>query len=139
MRLIDADELKTAFPCGEYVRTESVRSTIDNMPTIEMPDMDALKSKIVKRLGIRDSKYLLPSEKAIWDVINDAPTIEERKTGKWIGWLEPGNENYHCSACGTAWYPEDLYLGGNDYPKYCPECGAQMENWRSDTEEGAQE
>lgn len=35
MRAIDADELKTAFPCGEYVRTESVRATIDNMPTIE--------------------------------------------------------------------------------------------------------
>lgn len=35
MRLIDADELKTAFPCGEYIRTESVRATIDHMPTIE--------------------------------------------------------------------------------------------------------
>ena len=35
MRLIDADELKTAFPCGESVRTECVRGTIDNMPTIE--------------------------------------------------------------------------------------------------------
>jgi len=35
MRLIDADELKTAFPCGEYVRTESVRATIDHMPSAE--------------------------------------------------------------------------------------------------------
>ena len=35
MRLIDADELKTAFPCGELVRTECVRATIDSMPTIE--------------------------------------------------------------------------------------------------------
>lgn len=35
MRLIDADELKTAFPGGEYIRTESVRATIDHMPTIE--------------------------------------------------------------------------------------------------------
>ena len=34
-RLIDADALKTAFPCGEYVRTESVRATIDSMPTID--------------------------------------------------------------------------------------------------------
>lgn len=33
-RLIDADEVKTAFPCGESVRTECVRATIDNMPTI---------------------------------------------------------------------------------------------------------
>ena len=36
MRLIDADELKTAFPCGEYIRTESVRATIDHMSTIEL-------------------------------------------------------------------------------------------------------
>ena len=35
MRLIDGDELKTAFPLGEMVRTECVRATIDNMPTIE--------------------------------------------------------------------------------------------------------
>ena len=35
MRLIDADELITAFPCGETVRTECVRATIEHMPTIE--------------------------------------------------------------------------------------------------------
>ncbi len=33
-RLGDLDELKTAFPCGESVRTESVRATIDHMPTV---------------------------------------------------------------------------------------------------------
>ena len=33
-RLIDADELKTAFPCGESVRTECVRATIDHTPTV---------------------------------------------------------------------------------------------------------
>ena len=33
-RLIDADELKTAFPCGESVRTECIRATIDHAPTI---------------------------------------------------------------------------------------------------------
>ena len=33
-KLIDADELKTAFPCGESVRTECVRATIDYAPTI---------------------------------------------------------------------------------------------------------
>lgn len=33
-RLGDLDALKTAFPCGESIRTESVRATIDHMPTI---------------------------------------------------------------------------------------------------------
>jgi hypothetical protein len=32
--LKDADMLKTAFPCGEYVRTECVRATIDHEDTI---------------------------------------------------------------------------------------------------------
>ena len=35
MRLINADELKTAFPCGEIVRTEGVRAMIDHMPTVD--------------------------------------------------------------------------------------------------------
>lgn len=34
MRLIDADDLITAFSPGESVRTESVRATIEHMPTI---------------------------------------------------------------------------------------------------------
>lgn len=34
MRLIDADELITAFPVGESVRTESVMATIMHMPTV---------------------------------------------------------------------------------------------------------
>ena len=38
MRLINADELITAFPCGESVRTESVRATINHMPTIEISE-----------------------------------------------------------------------------------------------------
>ena len=39
-RLIDSDELKTAFPCGESVRTECVRATIDHMPTIIPADKE---------------------------------------------------------------------------------------------------
>lgn len=39
-RLGDLDELKTAFPCGESIRTESVRATIDHMPTIIPPSKE---------------------------------------------------------------------------------------------------
>lgn len=42
MRLIDGDELKTAFPCGETVRTECIRATIDHMPTVEAIPIDKL-------------------------------------------------------------------------------------------------
>lgn len=83
-RLIDADELLTAFPCGETVRTECVRATIGHMPT-----------------------------------------IEERKTGKWIKNEEESAKHveaiYVCSACHNfeAW-------GDTEKHKFCPNCGAEM-------------
>lgn len=39
-RLKDVDRIKTAFPCGEYVRTESVRATIDHEDTIIEADKE---------------------------------------------------------------------------------------------------
>lgn len=39
-RLKDADNIKTAFPSGEYVRTESVRATIDHEDTIIEADKE---------------------------------------------------------------------------------------------------
>lgn len=36
--LKDVDNIKTAFPSGEYVRTESVRATIDYEDTIVKAD-----------------------------------------------------------------------------------------------------
>lgn len=42
MRLVDGDELKTAFPASENstpVLIASVRATINHMPTIEQPEI----------------------------------------------------------------------------------------------------
>lgn len=59
------------------------------------------------------------------EFINDAPTIEERKTGKW----EHPNR---CSECGfgvlLSPYMHNLDTG--EYTllyKFCPNCGARME------------
>jgi len=46
------------------------------------------------------------------NAVEDAPTIEERETGKWI--------NDQCSNCGYGVNP------WNNTP-YCPNCGAKME------------
>ena len=54
--------------------------------------------------------------------IEDAPTIEERKTGKWIphksvfGGL--GEKVYTCNQCG--------YNIGFHTENFCPSCGADM-------------
>lgn len=51
----------------------------------------------------------------------------ERKMGRWMLWNYPGEECAICSACGEEYDQMELYIGGNDYPKYCPNCGAKME------------
>jgi hypothetical protein len=45
-RLKDVDNIKTAFPSGEYVRTESVRATIDHEDTIIEADKEAENEKV---------------------------------------------------------------------------------------------
>lgn len=50
----------------------------------------------------------------------------EPKTGRWVRNFD-GNEWYwFCSNCKEEWYEEDLWMGGNDFPNYCPHCGARM-------------
>ena len=97
---------------------------------------DTISRQAAVDIGVR----MLDANGVEWvpvEAIKALPSAQpERKTGMWIGYFEPGCENYHCSACGTAWDPSELYLGGNDYPKFCPECGAQMENWKSEEEDG---
>ena len=58
------------------------------------------------------------------DMIENAPTIEERKTGKWI---HRGCGIFSCSEC-------DEKIGTNVYTeaetvrfRFCPNCGAKME------------
>lgn len=60
--------------------------------------------------------------------INTAPTIEERKTGKWIMHISeiyPADSTMECNICHaeqTLWCDEN----------YCPNCGAKMDEWRSE-------
>ena len=61
-------------------------------------------------------------------VISGFPFAEpERKTGRWVLWNGPWSEYVKCTACGEMYDQDDLYIGGNDYPKFCPNCGAKME------------
>lgn len=67
------------------------------------------------------------------DVIENLPSTQsERKTGRWILWNYPGEECARCSACGEEYDQMDLYIGGNDYPNYCPNCGAYMKGKPND-------
>lgn len=61
----------------------------------------------------------------IYDKINELPTIEERKTGKWIEHDDFDN-SWECSVCNEV---VDIIEGtpmDNEY-RFCPWCGAKME------------
>lgn len=59
--------------------------------------------------------------------IDDEPTVEERKTGRWI-W---DDEGYHCSECFFHAYGDTLNCLDGTF-KYCPHCGAKMEGVNGD-------
>ena len=62
-----------------------------------------------------------------WEDIVKLPSAEpERKKGEWIEYNYPSSECVYCDQCKEKYYPNDLLLGGNDYPNYCPNCGADM-------------
>lgn len=70
---------------------------------------------------ITEGGYLSPHD--LISLINARPTIEERKTGKWI--IEPHEVNgmytHRCSECFSV-----LMIAPTDRPRYnyCPNCGS---------------
>lgn len=65
------------------------------------------------------------------DVIYEAPTVEERKHGRW-----EGGGAYYCSNCNS-YAATDVFGGGLDITEqhYCYNCGAIMENNGDDDDE----
>lgn len=55
--------------------------------------------------------------------IENAPTIEERKVGKWIVYKAP--DKYHCGLCKCPFCGEEMIAESDEY-NFCPNCGADM-------------
>lgn len=59
------------------------------------------------------------------DIKNAPRVVPSRAEGEWVRNFD-GNEWYwYCTNCKTQWYEEDLWMGGNEFPNYCPNCGAK--------------
>lgn len=118
-RLIDADAL--------YERACS----------LEAQALDYV-GKLIERDGDEVSEEwkiwsaILTERTAFKHDVFDAPTIEERKTGKWTPKENrPKQEVFICSECGGLAYSP--WIGSRKTPKpnkckysYCPNCGADM-------------
>ena len=109
MRLIDADAL--------YEKTAEWEAQALHMVEVTMNDED--KTEWKKWTSILNERSAFKFD------IADAPTVEERKKGKWIEIPdEVFASTYKCSSCGEA----PLCDGYSDYAfsPYCPNCGADM-------------
>lgn len=78
-------------------------------------DADALR----RRKELRFS--LMAAITTIQFLIDEAPTVEERKHGHWIE--HPKHPIGDCSVCGER---VPIYSGSKKY-KSCPYCGAKMD------------
>lgn len=111
-------------------------------------DADALINTLQELFDKREKEARFTGDRGVTVTWNDAiyhikiaPTIEERKTGKWViktvntfelAYGSTGYEPvYECSVCGGV---EESYLrldepimpDDADFPNYCPNCGADM-------------
>ena len=84
------------------------------------------------RNGCLEGIEALMAEGEVYDIEYDPKSAEPRKRGKWVRSFD-GNEWYwYCSKCKKEWYEEDLWMGGNDFPNFCPNCGAKMDRGKKD-------
>lgn len=58
-------------------------------------------------------------------------TLQDRPKGEWVECFDGNEWTWYCTNCETKYYQEDLFMGGSEFPRFCPNCGADM---RGDTE-----
>lgn len=98
-------------------------------------DADALYETLCHIWDRTDSEDF---EKAVFREIENAPVVEERKTGRWI-FCDSDAERYddiRCSVCGKHFTVDaerwcDIGFIASDL-KYCPNCGADMRGEEND-------
>lgn len=95
-------------------------------------DADALKLSMTLIAPGETKEYCYPCRE-ILKAIDDASTIEERKTGTWQRkYSRPGvyaDLCWHCSICGGKF--SDTYA---NMWKHCPDCGADMRGEQDETD-----
>ena len=87
---------------------------------MKLIDADELKRDFIKSLSIKSEKYLLPSERSLYNLIDKQLIIEQRPKGKWI---RVDSKKVRCSNCEIIHLIAQYPMGKIDF---CPNCGADM-------------
>lgn len=109
------DALKMAIEALKEMSAEEYRQML--MDVFHRTDHDELLTYVVmpKEEEFKSLEYILQKQ-----------PFMPRPHGEWVKRFD-GNEWYwYCTSCKTQWYEEDLYMGGNEFPDFCPKCGADM-------------
>ena len=103
-----------------YEAKQMAIKALEQEPCENAISRQAALDEIISRLGISDEKYLLESERYIYQIIKDLPPVTpKQRTGHWI--VHPKGVYAHlvCDRCLTR-APYDCKTN------YCPTCGIKM-------------
>ena len=89
---------------------EAIRVLEDNRPSVIFEDEDTQK---------RMAELCQAIDMAI-------EALSERPNGEWVEHFDGNEWTWHCTNCKTEYYQEDLFMGGCEFPRFCPNCGADM-------------
>ena len=108
MRLINGDALYEQLKQDEEMARNRVLDTESSLPYPN--NLNPVYTRYVAQMNERTR---------LKHMVADAPTIEERKTGKWVTKSTNGEMFDSCSVCG--------YVEWDVLRNFCPNCGAKME------------
>lgn len=87
------------------------------------------KAVEVIRAALKSGNFVVKSNNRCV-AIRATPNVEVKPVmhALWKIWNSPGHKHVvECSDCKVVYYEDDLCLGGDEFPNYCPNCGAKME------------
>ncbi len=140
MRLVDADIATDAIsnmreePEYQHVGEDwkiglmHAEDMLDEQPTVDAIPTDWLTAKISEHNN-DGFAWMFEAVRDEWrrergEALRDAPTVEERKKGRWVVYKAP--DKYHCSLVKCPFCGEDMIAEAEEY-NFCPNCGAKME------------
>ena len=106
-------------------RKKAIKAAIQ---ALSQEPCDDVVSRILARMWNCRGKHTTSIDKVKMEqIIRDELPSVTRQAGEWIVYNYPAHECVYCSKCKTEYYECDLYLGGSEFPNFCPNCGAKMQ------------